>query len=342
LARGIFEAWEFIMKFFINHSSKDARKIFISHSSKDASFVQALSRLIRLALNLPTDEVLAASLEDMQLESGADFESVLRDRAVNADVLVAVLSPNSLLSTYVLFELGARWGAGKKIVPLLVPGLTVDQVEPPLNSLHVQECDRPGLWNVLETIRDILKLHLAKAGSLQGPLEEVLHESIAPREALAYAVLSYVLDSGGRFALLKDPLHKKIQPPGRRMTIGEQPHEVALQMAHAELDLPIDELKRFPALREKRFEVTRIVPPPYQVQLEKNLQRNALAHYDFVYVFTIDWEKPELSVRISDEHKFDPRWYTLDEVEARKDHNEWGPHDDMPETMRAITAQLRG
>ena len=155
---------------------------------------------------------------------------------------------------------------------------------------------------------------------------------------VAYAVLSYVLDKNYYFALLKDDYYKKIQPPGRQLKTGEQPHEIALSIASEELDLPIDELKRFPSIQERRCNYTRIVPPPYQVQLENNPggHRTARKHYDFVYVFMIDRNSPDLNVRNSPENKFDPAWYSLRELESRKNLTEWGPHDDMLDTMKSI------
>jgi len=155
-------------------------------------------------------------------------------------------------------------------------------------------------------------------------------------EPLAYAVLSYVLDCNHNFALLKDPHYQKIQPPGRRLKWGEQPHEVALSIASIELGLPIEELKRFPPTKEIRYQNTRLVPPPFQVQLERNPHREAVLHYDFVYVFSIDRDCPDLNVRDSADHKFEPRWYSFKDVEGRQKDTQWAPHEDIVPTMRRI------
>jgi len=157
---------------------------------------------------------------------------------------------------------------------------------------------------------------------------------------MAYAVLSYVIDKEFNFALLKDSHYKKIQPPGRRLQLNEHPDEIALLIASEELDLPVEELKRYPKFQSTMYEETRLVPPPYQVQVEKNIHKTALVHYDFVYVFYIDRVRPPISVRSSREHKSEPDWYSIQEVEMRKSDKEWGPHEDMIPTMIKIKAEL--
>ncbi|MCK4785686.1 MAG: toll/interleukin-1 receptor domain-containing protein, partial [Desulfobacteraceae bacterium] len=289
---------------------------------------------------LSAKQIRCTSVEETQLDAGTEIDRFLRDEILRSSLFVAVLSPNSLCSTYVLFELGARWGAGKKIFPILIPGMNIDQLEGPLKRIHVIECNRASLWKLIGKIGEMLEIEPENPESVQSALEEVLEEKPSDLEPLAYAVLSYVLDQNNNFALLKDSHYEKIQPPGRRLYMGEQPHEVALSIASKELDLSIEELKRFPPFKETRYKTTRVVPPPLQVQLEKNPHRQALAHYDFVYVFTIDRDAPTLDVRTSAEHKLDPEWYSLKEVESRQGDRRWGPHDDMVDTMRHILSKF--
>jgi hypothetical protein len=138
-----------------------------------------------------------------------------------------------------------------------------------------------------------------------------------------------VADKKLNFALLKDPHYKKIQPPGRRLEANEHPDEIALRIASEELDLPIEELIRFPKFSPTMYDQTRVVAPPYQVQVEKSRHRTALVHYDFVYVFYVDRVKPPISVRGSKEHKSDPQWYSVADVKRLQASKEYSPHDDI-------------
>jgi len=310
--------------------------IFVSHSRKDANFTSALVNLLRVALRLSAEQIRATSVEATQLEVGADIDESLRAEVRDSPILIAVLSPNSLASTYVLFELGARWGAEKKMLPILMPGMSSEQLAAPLNRLNARMSNRAGLLDLIDQIAKTLQIRPEKPESYDQEIDEVLQEKPAHVEPLAYAVLSYVLDCNRNFALLKDPHYQKIQPPGRRLKWGEQPHEVALSIASIELDLPIEELKRFPPTKEIRYQNTRLVPPPFQVQLERNPHREAVLHYDFVYVFSIDRDCPDLNVRDSADHKFEPRWYSLKDVEGRQKDTQWAPHEDIVPTMRRI------
>ena len=310
--------------------------IFISHSGKDANFSHALVKFLRVALRLSATQIRATSVEETQLGAGADIDESLRTEVCNSQVFIAVLSPNSLVSTYVLFELGARWGANKKMIPLLMPNVSPEQLAAPLNRLQAVKSDRVGLLSIIQQIAETLSIKPESDATIEEEITAVLQQKSDYLEPLAYAVLSYVLDQNGMFALLKDSHYNKIQPPGRRLQWGEEPHQVALEIAAAELDLPIEELQRFPPTKEIWYKDTRLVPPPFQVQLERNPHRKAVLHYDFVYVFFINRDQPDLQVRVSADHKSEPRWFTIEAVEKLDPKEPWGPHEDMLPTMRHI------
>lgn len=314
--------------------------IFISHSSKDSEFAHLLVLFLRVALRLSSSQILCTSVEETQLNGGADVDETLRQKILKSKIFIAVLSPISLNSTYVLIELGARWGANKKMFPLLMPSVDIKQVPDPISKFHIIKCNRAGLWNLTKDVSRVLESEPETPDSLQTEIDSLLKYVPSAYAPLAFAVLSYVVDREFNFALLKDSYYKKIQPPGRRLQPNERPDKVALLSANEELDLPIEELKRFPIFTSTKYKKTRLVPPPFQVQVEKNNHRTALVHYDFVYVFCIDTVRPPLSVGVIGGHKSEPDWYSIEEVEQRRDDKEWGPHEDMISTMKKIKGEL--
>jgi hypothetical protein len=312
--------------------------IFISHSSKDADFVYSLVRLFVIALGMEERKIICTSVEETQLRGGEKIEDSLKQKVIDSKVFVAVISAASLDSTYVLFELGARWGSSKKIIPLILPNVDEKQIDSPLKTFSFLTCNREGLNKLIEDVGEALGLEIKSPGFVRDEIEHLLrftHKS-AMITPVAYAVLSYVIDNKFNFALLKDPFYKKIQPPGRTLQPNEYPHEIALRIAHEELSLPIEELQRIPKFDYSSHGKTWLVPPPYQVQAEEHYHRTALVHYDFVYVFYIDREKPPLSVRASGQHKIEPDWLSIEEVENLQDGQEFGPHKDMIPTMKRI------
>ncbi len=85
-------------------------KIFISHSSQDLEIVKSLVRLIRGSLNLSSEKIRCTSLNGHRLPAGVGTDDRLKQEIFDCEVLIGIITPISLESYYVLFELGARWG----------------------------------------------------------------------------------------------------------------------------------------------------------------------------------------------------------------------------------------
>jgi hypothetical protein len=247
----------------------------------------------------------------------------------------------------VLFELGARWGADKKMLPLLLRSVDMEQISGPLKVLHILKSDPAGIWNLIKNISRELKLKPESPDAVQREIDNVVNCPTPAYAPSAFAVLSYVVDKKLNFALLKDPHYKKIQPPGRRLEANEHPDDIALQSVKEELGLPYEVLTRFPKFSPTMYGETNVVAPPYQVQVENSRQvekgrhRTAFVHYDFVYVFHVDRVKPPISVRGSKEHKSDPQWYSVADVRRLQANEEYGPHADILPTMKKIVAELK-
>ena len=89
-------------------------RVFISHSGLPEDM--ALASKIG---NLLTDRLDARVFSTEELSAGENWEGKLRNQLAEADVIVAILSPNAVKSTWVLHEIGAAWGMGKPIIPVV-------------------------------------------------------------------------------------------------------------------------------------------------------------------------------------------------------------------------------
>ena len=85
--------------------------IFISHSSKDADLALALIDLLKAGLAFTADQIRCSSVDGYRLPVGVNSEGKLREEVNAAKVVVGLVTRSSLSSYYVMFELGARWGA---------------------------------------------------------------------------------------------------------------------------------------------------------------------------------------------------------------------------------------
>lgn len=133
-------------------------KIFISHSAKDKDFAAAVVDLLEATLNIPPDAIRCTSVDGYKLEAG-DSPETLRLNIQSCDVLVALLTPASLESGFVLMELGAAWGFNKRICPVLAPRLTFNLLPGPSGPLHaVMADDRVGMSGVIDAVHKATQL----------------------------------------------------------------------------------------------------------------------------------------------------------------------------------------
>lgn len=127
----------------VDDLAKQSNKVvlFISHSSKDAALVEMLVDLLRNALALKASEIRCTSIDGYRLPIGAKTDESLRKEILAAKLFVSLISVSSIQSNYVLFELGARWGCGKHLAPLLAHSSTSGNLSGPLGNLNALMCD---------------------------------------------------------------------------------------------------------------------------------------------------------------------------------------------------------
>ncbi|MGE0591886.1 MAG: toll/interleukin-1 receptor domain-containing protein [Vicinamibacterales bacterium] len=130
-----------------------AIRLFISHSSADKAVAERLIELLRDALSLRAEEIRCTSVEGHRLPGGADTDEEIRREINEAEAFIGIVSADSVQSLYVLFELGARWGLGKPLVPLLCPGFAAELLDGPLKGLNALRMD--NRQQVLQLVHEI-------------------------------------------------------------------------------------------------------------------------------------------------------------------------------------------
>ncbi|HKO57310.1 MAG TPA: toll/interleukin-1 receptor domain-containing protein [Thermoanaerobaculia bacterium] len=123
-------------------------RIFISHRSDDLQLAQALVDLLVFSMRLEPEVVRCTSVPGHDLRGGERTDDRIRKEIADAEIFLALVTPGSLRSHFVLFELGARWGIepllGREphFIPLIARGLDAGKLPRPLanfNCLDLRE-----------------------------------------------------------------------------------------------------------------------------------------------------------------------------------------------------------
>jgi TIR domain len=150
--------------------------VFISHSSQDTQLARQVVDLLRSSLNLHAKQIRCTSVDGYRLPAGANTDERLREEVLASRTFISILSSSSLSSVYVLFELGARWGAKKPLFPLLAPGMGSQSLRGPLTGLNALTCETAGqLHQLVSDVGETLGIHTEPPAVYQSDIEAILY-----------------------------------------------------------------------------------------------------------------------------------------------------------------------
>lgn len=153
-------------------------KIFISHSAVDAPIAEALIEVFKKSLNLSSISIRCTSVDGYRLPGGADTGDILRREVEESEILIGLITNESLQSTYVLFELGARWGNRKPLMPILAAGATASILKSPLNNYNALNCNNEShIYQMVDDISKILDLPLERADIYRESVQNLISQS---------------------------------------------------------------------------------------------------------------------------------------------------------------------
>jgi len=156
----------------------DAPTVFIGHASADAAVAAAVVHLLRGALRLPSSGIRCTSVDGSRLPIGVDTAATLRTEILTTPAFISILTPASVRSTYVLFELGARWGAGRFIAPVIARGLRFPQLPAPLDQINALDlADASQAWQLVENVAAQMGIHLEPASAMTALIAAVVKKA---------------------------------------------------------------------------------------------------------------------------------------------------------------------
>ncbi len=108
--------------------------VFLSHSSKDSATLTRLKGLLdRRAVG---SLKFFLSSDGQSIPLGSNWVVAVSDAMDQAKLMFLFLSPQSADSRWIHFEAGSAYAKGIKVVPVCLPGLDLNRVNPPLSLLQ--------------------------------------------------------------------------------------------------------------------------------------------------------------------------------------------------------------
>ncbi|MET4076489.1 toll/interleukin-1 receptor domain-containing protein [Hymenobacter sp. UYCo722] len=140
-------------------SKRKGIRVFISHSSQNVEQAKQLIQLIRSALNLKVEEIRCTSVDGYRLPGGTSTDAQLQIEIYECELLIGLVSSDSMSSHYTLFELGARWGANSPMIPLLIDKKGPEILKGPLSGINALNAyEEAQLMQFVEDAGKVLKI----------------------------------------------------------------------------------------------------------------------------------------------------------------------------------------
>ncbi len=144
------------MKVSKRSSARRPVRVFLSHAMADRALAQRVTTLLGRHSN-------SRVFTNEDIKPGERWQTKLLKQLENADVFVALLTPNSIADSWLLQETGAAWGLDKPIIPLVSRLDILDRFPIQLRSFPVLDLKELDTTKGSERFADALDQALAES-----------------------------------------------------------------------------------------------------------------------------------------------------------------------------------
>jgi hypothetical protein len=161
--------------------------VFISHSSRDKNLAEAMVDLLRFGIGLTEQEIRCTSVDGYRFKIGTETDAQLKKEVKGSKAFIGLITPSSIQSAYVLFELGARWGADLHLAPVLARGADSSFLRGPLANLNALNAVEEGqMHQLVNDVASQIGRNAASAAVYQKALQKLIAaarmETTAPKQ----------------------------------------------------------------------------------------------------------------------------------------------------------------
>lgn len=117
---------------------KTVRQVFISHIHEERNLALALQELIYAPLKESIGGTVNCFLSSdrFQFDAGEEWMARVKSELGKADIIILMLSPQSLTRHWISLEGGAAWVLDRIIIPVFYSGLTTTSIPRPYSDLN--------------------------------------------------------------------------------------------------------------------------------------------------------------------------------------------------------------
>jgi hypothetical protein len=155
----------------------ESPRLFVSHRHKDEAIARALVTTLQSAFDITRADIRCTSVQPFRLPVGERTPDRLRTELRRAEAVLGIIAPDTVDSSYVLFELGAAWSNGLLTCPLLVRGATGINIPDPIRDLNpLVLSDRRDCQQLLDDLADATSLKRKErvGGQVQEKIETLI------------------------------------------------------------------------------------------------------------------------------------------------------------------------
>lgn len=148
--------------------------MFISHSHLDKPFMNLICDFLKTS-ELVEEEIRCTSVPGHGFMMGEKIEGAIRREIKKSKIVIGIFTKKSLKSQNVMLELGAGWGFGKVLIPILGPQVKVSDLPTWLQTGHWMEWTSKECWRQFE---DILEKYCGKRINNKERFDELIEELV--------------------------------------------------------------------------------------------------------------------------------------------------------------------
>ncbi len=127
--------------------------IFISHAVADQALAKMLVDFLKEAIGVPEPAIFCSSVKGHHIPLGEDFNAYIKQQLQNPKLVILLMTPAYMESSFCLMELGAAWARNAASLAVVVPPISYHEVTKTLGLKQAWDItDKPGLVDFRELI----------------------------------------------------------------------------------------------------------------------------------------------------------------------------------------------